>query len=180
MKADTETTVNYILDDEGPEFNAGGSEPGGGSKFGISMTVLWEVKPKATLHDLSQLTRDDAAQVYVTHIMPTIRFDELPPGVDYRLMDIRTNLGLTGCVNLLELTLGRWPLVGRLGDDLMTHVNHDVEPRLLIYALSAAWISKKHESPNWGPSPITKSGYGHGWSNRNVRATARALGMVHG
>lgn len=179
MKADTETTVNYILDDEGPEFNAGGSEPGGGSKFGISMTVLLEVTPKALLSDLARLTRDGAAQIYVTHIMPTIRFDELPPGVDYRLMDIRTNLGLTGSLQLLELVMQRWPLTGRMSDGLMQGVLAWGEPKFLVYALSAAWVSKKHESPNWNPSPITKTGYGHGWSNRNIRATSRALGMVH-
>lgn len=176
MKANLKATVDYILQDEGPEFNRGGSEPGGGSKYGISLTVLREVEPGATLARLGTLGMDDAGKIYATHILPTIRFDELPPGVDYRMADIRTNLGQTGSVQLLELVLGRWPLTGKFSDDMVASLR--LQPLSMIYSLSAAWISKKHESPNWGPSPITKTGYGHGWSNRNLRATQRALQMA--
>ncbi len=177
MRANLKQTINYILQDEGPEFNRGGSEPGGGSKYGISMTVLQEVKPGAILDDLGKLGLDDAGEIYATHILPTVRFDELPSGVDYRTADVRTNLGLTGCVNLLELVVGRWPLTGKFDDNLMIALIR-TDQISLVHAISAAWIAKKHESPNWETSLITRTGYGHGWTNRNVRATSRALDIM--
>lgn len=177
MKTSIDSTLDFILQDEGAEFNKGGSEPGGGSKYGVSLTVYREVRPGATLDDLSGLTRADAEHIYASHILPQIRFDELPVGVDYRFADIRVNLGQTGAVNLLELIAGRWPLTGKMDDALVTFCSLH-KPDALVLSLSAAWIAKKHESPNWGPSPQTKTGYGHGWSNRNVAATRRAGKML--
>lgn len=179
MKTSASQTIDWILEDEGPEFNRSSGEPGGGSKYGVSLTAYREAgNPTTTLDQLAVLTKGQAAEFYLNHVLPQIRFDELPVGVDYRFADIRVNLGQTGAVNLLELVLGRWPLTGRMDDDLLAQVqrpfNH-LDDDSLILALSAAWIAKKHESPNWGPSPQTKTGYGHGWSNRNVRATQRAL-----
>lgn len=176
MKTSTDQTVEFILQDEGAEFNRGGSEPGGGSKYGVSLTVYREVLPGATLDNLAGLTKAEAAHIYINHILPQIRFDELPVGVDYRFADIRVNLGQTGSVNLLELVLQRWPLTGKMDDGLIAAVRNTADS--LVLALSAAWIAKKHESPNWGPSPQTKNGYGHGWSNRNIEATRRAIGML--
>lgn len=179
MKSSTTQAVDFILTDEGPEFNKGGSEPGGGSKFGVSLTVMRELNKGATLDSLSVLTRDEASKVYSSHILPQVRFDELPVGVDYRFADIRVNLGQTGAVNLLELIAQRWPLTGKMDDDLVAKA-HLFDPSALVFALSAAWIAKKHESPNWNPSPQTKTGYGHGWINRNINALRRAMLMLGG
>lgn len=179
MKTSTMQSVNWILEDEGPEFNRSAGEPGGGSKFGVSLTAYREAgRPNFTLDQLGALTKVDAMAFYSATILPQIRFDELPVGIDYRVADIRVNLGQTGCINLLELCAGFWwPLTGKLDERLLQAV-HAEEPGALILALSAAWLAKKHESPNWGPSPQTKTGYGHGWWNRDQRAFKRALGML--
>lgn len=178
MIASINQAVGFILQDEGPEFNKGGSEPGGGSKYGVSLTAYREAgHATATLDQLSKLTKEQAAEFYINMILPQIRFNDLPVGVDYRFADIRVNLGQTGAVNLLELIAGRWPLTGKMDDELITFCSLH-KPDALVLSLSAAWIAKKHESPNWGPSPQTKTGYGHGWSNRNVAATRRAMLMV--
>lgn len=177
MKANLEKTVSYILESEGPEFNRGGSEPGGGSKYGVSLTAYREVAAHATLDDLSRLTRQQAFDFYATHILPQVRFDDLPSGVDYRLADIRVNLGQTGATTLVELIVQRWPMTGKFDDALSAWLqSHD--PKAVILLLSTAWIAKKRENVNWNPSPITKTGYGHGWTNRNIAATAQALALV--
>lgn len=179
MKSSTQQAVNWILEDEGPEFNRSAGEPGGGSIYGVSLTAYREAgHSDFTLDQLGALSRDQAAAFYSDTILPQIRFDELPVGVDYRIADIRVNLGQTGCINLLELCVGFWwPLTGKLDDRLMQAV-HTEEPGALILAISAAWLAKKHESPNWGPSPLTRTGYGHGWWNRDQRAIKRALDML--
>ena len=182
MLSNRQAALSFILEDEGDELNIGGSEPGGGSRYGLSIAFLTDYRrkqgqPAATIADLKALTSDSAGQIYSDTLLAPIRFDELPAGVDYRLADITTNLGLTGGPTALQLALGMWPLTGAMDDATMAAVKA-AEPMGLVKALSAVWIATKHTSPNWNPSPITKSGYGHGWSNRNARATARALAMV--
>lgn len=182
MKANAAPALAYILEDEGSEFNVSPNEPGGASKFGVSVTTLsdWNIrhgKAAASIADDSAMTPELAGQIYAADFLEPIHFDDLPAGVDYRLADICINLGVTGGLTLLQLALGMWPITGTM-DDATTEAIKTAHPEALILALSAAWIAKKHESPNWGSSPVTKNGFGHGWSNRNAKATVRALAMV--
>ena len=177
MQANISQAVSYILEDEGPEINDSPSEPGHISVYGLSLTYMKEIFPSTTFDDVKAMTAARASEIYGTIVAPTIRFNDLPSGVDYRLLDIRVNLGLTGGIMALELALGRFPVLGVLTDDLIG-ATHGMVPQALVAALSAVWITKKHESPNWKPSIVTMNGYGHGWSNRNIRATARALAMI--
>lgn len=180
--ANLPAALGFIDEDEGPELNIGGSEPGGASKHGVSMTVLQEWHalhglPAPTMDDMRSVDATLAGQIYAAKFAEPIRFNDLPGGVDYRLLDIAVNLGVTGGIMALQLALGLWPVNGVL-DDATLAAAQRAEPRALVFALSATWISKKHESPNWYPSAITKSGYGHGWSNRNARATSRAMTLI--
>lgn len=180
--SDLPQALAWIDEDEGPELNIGGSEPGGASKHGVSMTVLQEWHkahglPGPTMDEMRAVDATLAGQIYAAKFAEPIHFNDLPAGVDYRVLDISVNLGVTGGITALQLALGLWPLTGVLDDATMAAVRA-ADPKVLIAALSAVWISKKHESPNWNPSPITKNGYGHGWSNRNARATARALSLI--
>lgn len=172
----------FIDQDEGPELNIGGSEPGGSSKHGISMTVLQEWHkahglPPPTLDDMRAVDATLAGQIYTVRFAEPIRFDELPSGVDYRLLDIAVNLGVTGASVALQLALRIWPLTSVI-DDTTIYLAQNVDAKALILTLSGVWIAKKYENPNWHPSPITKSGYGHGWVNRNMRATDRATALI--
>ncbi len=122
-KENLPAAVSYILEDEGPEINVSPSEPGGISVYGLSLTYMKEIVPGTTFDDVRAITRDRAAEIYGTIVAPTVRFDDLASGPDYRLLDIRVNLGLTGGVQALELALGRFPLTGRLTDDLVAAAN---------------------------------------------------------
>lgn len=173
MLANRDKVLDAIILSEGPEVNY--NDPGGASKYGVTVVSLgdyWD--SKATVADAEALTEKDARDFYVNHFMPMIRFDELPSGVDYRLMDILTNSGPSGAIWLLELVLRRWPLTGKLTDDLFAEIKA-LDARALIMALSAAWIADKHarkdQHTGWPAS-------GHGWSNRNIRVTHDALAMV--
>lgn len=174
--------IAFILESEGSELNLSPGEPGGASRYGISLTVLREHHekhglPPATIDDLKALTPKQAADIYWERFALPIRFDELPAGVDYRLLDAEVNLGVGGGIDLLQLTLGIFPLT-RMIDDVTLAAIKRIDPKVLIYALGAAWLSKKHESPGWNPHPGSSNGYGHGWTNRCNAATAAALAMV--
>lgn len=181
MNSNRSQALQYILEDEGAEFNVSASEPGGASKYGVSVTALSDFnkrngKPPATIADVGNMTPELAGQIYKADYLEPIRFNDLPSGVDYRLADIVVNLGVTGGITALQLALGMWPITGIMDAATLAMLNGD--PKAIILSLSAAWIAKKHESANWGPSPVTKNGFGHGWSARNIRATARAIAMV--
>lgn len=182
MKQNLSAALAYVLEDEGSELNIGGSEPGGGSKYGVSMVNLidWNAArglPAPTLDDLARMTPDLANEIYTATFANPLRFDDLPGGIDYRLLDIAVNLGLTGGTKALQVALKIWPDTGKM-DDALVAAATAIEPKALVMALGAVWLSKKHESPNWNPSPITARGYGHGWTNRAIKAEARALAMI--
>lgn len=172
MKSDRTATINAILISEGSELNVSPDEPGGASRYGISVSYLTDYRharslPPATVQDIIDLDGPGAAVVY-DDLLTHIRFDELPAGVDYRLADIVTNLGLTGGALALQMCLGLWPLTGKY-DDATIAAAQKREPKALIESLGAAWIVWKHfqTDTGWGK-------YGHGWTNRVNEANAAA------
>jgi len=187
MQANLPIALADLLVIEGSEVNIGGSEPGGGSRYGVSVTALSDFnkrhgKSAATVDDIRAMTPELAGQFYTEVTAQSIRFNDLRSGPDYRLFDIAANLGPTGGIWAMELALGRFPITGVMSDDLVAQAN-STDARMLIRCLSAVWIAKKHCSPNWypknvNPQSVTDHGYGHGWSARNIKATAAALALV--
>lgn len=164
-----------LLVSEGSELNISPTEPGGASIFGVSVTALSDLRksrglPPATVDDIKNLTAADVEDFYKSVTAKACRFDDLPKGVDYRALDIFTNLGPTGGAWCLQIALGMWPLANTITDDVMSEVGK-VAPEVLIVALGAAWLSKKHESSGWPQS-------GHGWTNRANRVTQDAAAML--
>lgn len=182
MNINLAAALAYIDQDEGPELNVSASEPGGASRHGVSVTFLSDWRktkglPPATIDDAAAVTSETAALAYTDMFAVPLRFNELPGGPDYRLLDIAVNLGLHGGIIALQLAIGMWPLTVAM-DDVTVALAKQADPKALVMALGAVWISKKHESPNWGPSPVTKTGYGRGWMNRCNKANARALALI--
>lgn len=180
MQTNLAQSLTYITDDEGPELNVSPDEPGGASKCGVTLTDLSEVRGKVcTVDDVGALTQDDANQIYSTRFAVPIHFNDLPAGVDYRMLDCAVTLGITGSIEVLQMALGMWPLTGAMDAPTLAALKNNETQTLeecMIYALSTAWIvSKRAEG---GVEGWTK--YGKGWSARNTRATNRATNMIVG
>lgn len=178
MKSNWEKVIPLLLDSEGPETNISSGEPGGASKYGVSVAALSDYRKKqglssATIDIVSRLTAADAETFYRETVARACRFDELPIGVDYMMLDVTTNLGNTGGPWLLQIVMGQWPLVPTLPADLLLRVTamNLAQQRELIYALGAGWLAFKHASPAWPRA-------GHGWTNRMVRVRRDALAMT--
>lgn len=177
MQSNRDIALNLIIHWEGPEVNRSPQEPGGISKYGISLTTYAEYmqklgRPKPTADDIANLTEDHARSFYADVFLSAIRFDDLPTGVDIRLIDISVNLGITGGINALEMVMAQYPLTGRISDQLLKLVNN-YDPKAVVLALSAAWIANKHTKDSWKTN-------GHGWSNRNADMTAQCLKLIGG
>jgi lysozyme family protein len=167
----------YIDEDEGPEVNVSPGEPGGISCHGVSLTVLQEYHAAhgmrtATADDVRHMTTELAGQVYSWRFLDPIRFDDLPAGIDYRLADCAITLGLTGACVATQMALAMWPVTGKM-DDATIGALHAEDPRLVIAAIDAAWITWKH-----GQGAEGWKSHGHGWTNRVRRVRDRALRMT--
>lgn len=175
MKETFAKCIPLILASEGSELNLSKSEPGGASKYGVSVDALTDYnrtvgRPPATIDEVSGMTPDLATTVYRILFANRVRFDELPAGVDYRVLDIAINLGVTGGARLLQVALGIWPVTGKFDDGTMVAVQ-DYTPNALIEMLGAAWLAKKFESTGWAQS-------GHGWTNRRNRVDSDCIKMA--
>lgn len=174
MRKNLAQALTLILASEGSKPNISTGEPGGASKFGVSVDALSDQRrahklSPATIDNVVALTEQQARDFYTERFAAPIRFDDLPGGVDYRLLDIEVNLGPTGGIMALELALGMVP-DGKMTEGLLAaaRVPH---PAVLIASLGAVWIAKKHASPSWDR-------FAKGWTNRLNAANAAALKMV--
>ena len=167
--------LDLIIQWEGPEVNQANTEPGGISKYGISLVAYGDFCKQQKLNSpsfdtIANLTESDARGFYGNYWLPQIRFNDLPSGVDVRLADIAVNLGVHGALELTELVLLLWPLLGQLTDADIKALNI-IPPEAIILSLSAGWISRKRSSTNWNE-------FAHGWINRNIAVTTQCLALI--
>lgn len=171
-----------ILSWEGNDINQSNTEPGGISKYGISLLAYEDYckaqnLPVPTANTIANLQQTDAQNFYGNYWLPQIRFNDLPSGVDVRLADIAVNLGVTGAINLISMVLQQYPLHNQLSNTDITAIN-TMNSQEIILALSTGWIAIKHTSPNWNPTIEAPSGFGHGWSNRSIAVTSQCLSLT--
>ena len=173
MQVNLAQSLTYITGDEGPELNVSPDEPGGASKWGVTLTDLSEVRGKVcTVADVAALTQDDASQIYGTRFAVPIHFDELPGGVDYRILDCAVTLGVTGAIEALQMCLAIWPTTGTMDAVTLASVKA-ATPSVLVLQLDAAWLTWKR-----GLTPTGWGKYGHGWINRVLNVRSRIAAMV--
>jgi len=173
MQTNLAQSLTYITGDEGSELNVSPDEPGGASKWGVTLTDLSEVRGKVcTVADVAALTQDDASQIYGTRFATPIRFDELPAGVDYRMLDCAVTLGVTGAINALQMCLAMWPTTGVMDAPTLAAIKA-ATPAVLVLQLDAAWLTWKR-----GLTLTGWSKYGHGWRNRILKVRDRLPAMM--
>ena len=183
MIQDWDTTIANVLQWEGPEVNVSKDEPGGISKYGVSLQTYTDFCKRAnlpvpTFETIKNFTQEDASLFYKNYFAANIDFDDLPTGVDFRLMDIVVNLGMNGAHKLVSAITDQWiPSNPNSIASYFTGRN----PVNMINALSTGWISIKSTSPHWYVTdPKLGNSYGHGWTKRNIAQRTIALGMVTG
>lgn len=177
MIVNRDSAVSYIFDDEGDEFNVSADEPGGASKLGVSLVALAEychVKdlPKPSIADVGALTRVTAAPIYLEKFADPLRFNDLPQGIDYRMLDAAATLGVTGACLVTQMSLAMWPITGVMDDTTIAAIRR-CDAWSLLLALDAAWLVWKHG--------MTQDGwkkYGHGWTNRVIKVRDRTVAMI--
>ena len=173
MQSNIAQSLSYITSDEGPELNISSGEGGGCSKWGVTLTDLSEVRGKpCKVADVAALTQADASQIFATHFADPILFGDLPPGVDYRMLDCAVTLGVTGAIEVLQMCLSIWPTTGVMDTHTMAEARA-ATPAVLVLQLDAAWLTWKR-----GLTPTGWGKYGHGWTNRVLKVRSRLPAMM--
>lgn len=173
MNINLQEALGFIIRWEGPEINESPGEPGGISKFGVSLTAYQEAGHKdATKDDIRNLTEADARAFYTVRAA-AVRFDELPPGVDLAALNLAVTTGPTGAALILQMTVDIWPATGKF-DDTTIAILKVADPKILVHAAGSAWLAWKARSDTtlteWKKDQ-------HGWINRDkdFRLTALKL-----
>src|SRR5713226_5623081 len=95
MKSTYPQAMVYIYADEGGYSNDAG-DPGGPTNYGITIhdvRTYW--KADATAQDVRNMPKDVAASIYQKHYADPLRYDDLPAGVDYTILDYGINSGIS-------------------------------------------------------------------------------------
>ncbi len=148
------------------------ADPGGATNFGITFATLqdWRGRP-ITKADVRALTKDEAAWIYEKNYAKPIRFDDLPPGVDYAVLDYAINSGPRRAAEALQSIVGV-KQDGKIGPDTLTAVSGR-SPAGLVVALCDQRLAFLKRLRTWGT-------FGKGWSRRVNEVRAHALVLAQG
>lgn len=138
-----------------------------GTKYGIAANSFPDL-------DIANLTKAQAVEIYRRQYAAPVRFDDLPPGVDYAVLDIAINSGAGRAGLILQGALAklgqRVKVDGAIGDATVAAVAA-VLPTVLIDAISDARLAYMKRLSNW-------STYGKGWTRRVGEVRQISKGMV--
>jgi lysozyme family protein len=151
MKQTYQEAIDQVFKDEGGYTNDAG-DPGGPTNWGITIIdarKYW--KPNATASDVKQMPKSVAEDIYIKHYATPINYDQLPPGLDYTLLDYAINSGSSRA-------LKAYVREQAVTKDIPSLIN-------LIYNERTAFLRSLH---TW---PI----FGKGWTNRLTHGRLFAL-----
>jgi lysozyme family protein len=145
-------------------------DPGGPTNHGITLAVArryW--KADATAADLRAMPKSVAEDIYRRHYAAPLRYDDLPAGVDYCVLDYGIHSGVARAGKVLRRVLGLPDHDWRVTDDVLRAVaTHDAPA--LIGAVCDERLAFLRRLKTW---PV----FGRGWARRvrEVRTLALEL-----
>jgi ABC-type multidrug transport system fused ATPase/permease subunit len=161
--------LDIVLQHEGG-FSDHPSDPGGPTKFGITLRTLAEFREKpVTREDVQALDRDEAKEIYRANYWNPMRCDELPRGIDLIAFDFGVNAGPRTAIKALQRAAGVTddgsigPItLAAIRAHLPTNlINRMSEERMKHYRALAAFET-----------------FGAGWTNRNEAVQQAAQRMA--
>jgi lysozyme family protein len=154
----------YSTDSQDPGNWTGGRVGVGkllGTKYGIAANTFPNL-------DIARLTKEQAVEIYRKQYATPVRFDDLPAGVDYAVLDLCINSGASRAGLILQgalVALGKVVKVdGHIGNATIEAARL-VPPAKLIDRICAGRLAYMQTLSKW-------SRYGKGWTRRvnDVRA----------
>jgi lysozyme family protein len=83
-------------------------DPGGATNYGITQAVYnaYRRSKAVALKPVRLITRDEVEDIYRHQYADSIRFDDLPVGIDYCVFDEAVNSGVVRAIKALQLCVG--------------------------------------------------------------------------
>ena len=106
MKQTYPQAISQIFESEGGYTN-NPKDPGGPTDWGITLhdaQQFWNVN--ATAEDVKNMPKSVAESIYEQHYAVPVRYDDLPAGVDYTVLDYAVNSGVSRAIKVLQETVG--------------------------------------------------------------------------
>lgn len=153
-----DAAMKRVLADEGGYSNDA-ADPGGPTKYGITIfDVRKYLKPGATAADVRALTVPEAMDIYKKHYARPCRYDDLPAGLDYTILDYGINSGIGRSGKVLRRLVNLPDNTSAMTDEVLAAVAKR-DPKALITAVNAERLRFLHNLRTW---PV----FGKGWGRR--------------
>jgi lysozyme family protein len=169
MQKNYDASLKRVLAHEGG-YTDHPSDPGGPTNWGIT---IWDArkywKRDADADDVKAMPLEAAKRIYRSKYWDALRCDELPPGVDYAVMDFGVNSGVSRALKFLEAIAGV-PVDGR-PDDALIRTVAKMPPKAVITELCNKRLVFLQGLKTW-PT------FGKGWGRRVAEVKNAALAMV--
>lgn len=143
------------------------SDPGGPTNWGITIAdarKYW--RADAAAEDVRDMPKAVAEDIYRRHYAAPLRYDELPAGVDYAVLDYGINSGISRAAKVLQRVCGETD-DGRIGPDTLAAVSKR-DPVDLVNAICDERLRFLKQLKTW---PV----FGNGWGRRVAEVRSLAL-----
>ncbi len=145
-------------------------DPGGRTNFGVTQATYdaWRLRHHQPRRSVFGIEAEEVAAIYRHDYADPLRFDDLPPGVGYAVLDAGINSGVSRAAKWLETAVGG-VADGRIGVACLAACRA-ADPVRLIDAVCDARLALMRHLPTWAH-------FGAGWMRRValVRRQAHAM-----
>jgi lysozyme family protein len=143
-------------------------DPGGATNFGITIIdarKYW--KADATPNDVRNMPKAVASDIYRKHYANPMRYDDLPAGLDYSILDAAINSGVGRAPVWVGKALG---IPAKSINDVVAPANAANDKVSVIQKYWAVRLAFLHSLKTWGH-------FGGGWGRRCAQGEAAAVRM---
>lgn len=169
VKQTYEAAISEVFKWEGGYSNHP-ADPGGPTNWGITIfdaRMYW--KADATAADVRSMPKSVAADIYVKHYADPVKYDLLPGGVDYAVLDYAINSGISRAAKVLQRLTGA-TVDGKIGLATVAAARA-MDPATLVQRICDERLSFLQSLKTW-PT------FGGGWGTRVRGVRSGALSMV--
>ena len=169
VKQTYDAAISRVFEHEGGYTNDA-ADPGGPTNWGITIfdaRMYW--KPDATAADVRTMPKSVASEIYVKHYADPVKYDLLPAGVDYAVLDYGINSGIGRAAKVLQRITGA-PVDGKIGLATVAAARA-MDPTDLVSRIQDERLAFLQNLKTW---PV----FGKGWGRRVKEVRTTALGMV--
>lgn len=164
-----EQAIAFVFEYEGGYTNDP-ADPGGPTNWGITISDARQYwLPNATAQDIEKMPKSVAEDIYRSHYATPINYDELPPGIDFSVLDYAVNSGVSRSIKTLQSIVGV-PQDGVMGPATIKAVGL-ANPSTVINQIWNQRLAFDQSLSTWNV-------FGHGWVNRINAGKILALSMA--